>query len=61
MTKQEIVGHFLDGFKLDSNDVTEISWQQWLDYYTDLSLSIVDCNYFVRMLELIWQVEECSQ
>ena len=30
----------------------------WLDYYCDLSLSIVDDTYFVRMLEAIWQVNE---
>jgi len=29
-----------------------------LDYYSDLSLSIVDDTYFVRMLEAIWQVNE---
>lgn len=30
----------------------------WLDYYCDLSLTIVDDTYFVRMLEAIWQVNE---
>ena len=58
MTKAEILKTFLDSFALAGKKVTQITWQQWIDYYADLSLSIVDDNYFVRMLESIWQVYE---
>lgn len=54
MTKAEILKTFLDSFALAGKKVTQITWQQWIDYYADLSLSIVDDNYFVRMLESIW-------
>ena len=58
MQKQEILNTFLDGFALGDSKVYCISWQMWIDYYCDLSLSIVDDTYFVRMLEAIWQVNE---
>lgn len=58
MQKQEILNTFLDGFVLGDKKPHCISWQMWLDYYSDLSLSIADDTYFVRMLEAIWQVNE---
>jgi hypothetical protein len=36
----------------------EITWQEWVDYYTDLSMSLIDDNYFVQMMESVWGVCE---
>lgn len=50
---------FLDGFdgqKGDNNG--KITWQEWLDYYTDLSMSLPSDDYFVAMMESVWQILE---
>jgi len=40
-----------------NNDGT-ISRQEWDDYYTDLSMSLPSDEYFVRMMESVWQICE---
>ena len=61
LTKEQILESFMEGFCLEENHKLEsISWAMWSDYYTDLSLSIVEDEYFVRMLEAIWRIEEDS-
>jgi len=35
-----------------------ISYEEWLDYYTDLSMSMTDDKLFVAMMESVWQVCE---
>jgi len=58
-TKQEIFEDFLAGFEgVKGNDDGKITWNEWLDYYTDLSMSITDDLYFVRMMESVWQFPE---
>jgi len=49
----------LAGFEgAKGNDDGKITWNEWLDYYTDLSMSITDDLYFVRMMESVWQFPE---
>ncbi len=57
-TKEQIVAGFLEAFSLTGEAVTQVTVDMWRDYYTDLSMTIVDDNYFVGMLESIWQVSE---
>lgn len=35
-----------------------VTWQEFCDYYTDLSMSTPSDEYFVRMMESTWQVPE---
>lgn len=57
-TKEEIVGQFLMGFDLSGQGVRMVSKSEWMQYYKDLSMTMVDDNYFVGMLEAIWGVAE---
>ena len=54
-TREEILEDFLAGFEgVKGNKDGIITWGEWKDYYTDLSMSIVDDLYFVRMMESVW-------
>ena len=58
-SREEILEDFLSGFEgMKGNADGVITWQEWLDYYTDLSMSITDDLYFVRMMESVWQIPE---
>ena len=57
-TKEQIVAEFLNGFSINGEQVEKVTRDMWCDYYTDLSMTIVEDNYFVSMLESIWQVVE---
>jgi hypothetical protein len=57
-SKEQIVAQFLEGFGLTGEEVTKVTRDMWIDYYTDLSMTVVDDSYFVSMLESIWQVCE---
>ena len=35
-----------------------ITWNEWYDYYSDLSMSTPSDEYFVRMMESTWQIPE---
>jgi hypothetical protein len=48
----------LEGFSINGEVVTKITRDMWNDYYTDLSMTVVQDNYFVAMLESIWCVVE---
>ena len=58
-TKNEILGEFLNNFESvrDNNSVT-ITWDEFYDYYSDLSMSTPSDEYFVRMMESTWQIVE---
>ena len=59
LTREEVIGQFLDGFDgMKGNNDGKITWNEWLDYYTDLSMSLPDDRYFVRMMESVWQMCE---
>ncbi len=58
-TKDAILDDFLSGFEgAKGNRDGVISWDEWLDYYTDLSMSLSDDLYFVRMMESVWCIAE---
>jgi len=40
-----------------NNDGT-VTKQEWTDYYTDLSMSLPSDEYFVRMMESVWNICE---
>lgn len=50
---------FLNGFDgaRGNNDGT-ITQQEWTDYYADLSMSLPSDNYFVQMMESVWNICE---
>lgn len=59
-SRDEILTDFLSNFEGKSQiqgpaagDGT-VSWQEFLDYYTDLSMSTPSDEYFVRMMESTW-------
>jgi len=54
-TRDEILQDFLnnfDGAKGNSDGV--VTQQEFIDYYTDLSMSTPSDEYFVRMMESTW-------
>lgn len=54
-SREEILSDFLSGFEgVKGNRDGIISWEEWQDYYTDLSMSITDDVYFVQMMESVW-------
>jgi len=56
---EELVAEFLNGFDgARGNNDGNITWNEWLDYYTDLSMSMVDDEYFVQMMQSVWQICE---
>jgi len=54
-SKEEIIKDFLSGFEgVKGNRDGTITWEEWNDYYTDLSMSLVDDNQFIAMMESAW-------
>lgn len=59
MTKEQIFAQFVDGLNHNCQEVKEVNCEkEWAFYQMDLSLSIVDDEYFVRMTEAVWGVGE---
>jgi len=58
-SREDILKDFLSGFEgVKGNRDGTITWEEWNDYYTDLSMSLVDDNHFVAMMESVWQICE---
>jgi Ca2+-binding EF-hand superfamily protein len=58
-SKQEILGEFLNQFDgVRGNNDGTVTWEEFVDYYSDMSMSIPSDEYFVRMMESTWQVAE---
>ena len=58
-TRDEILMDFLNNFDgAKGNNDGQVSKQEFVDYYTDLSMSTPSDEYFVRMMESTWQVPE---
>ena len=45
-----------DGAK--GNDDGVVTWKEWVDYYTDISMGIANDEYFIQMMESVWQIPE---
>ena len=53
--RAEVLQDFLNGFEgVKGNADGRVSEQEWTDYYTDLSMSVADEEYFVKMMESVW-------
>ena len=58
-TKDEILAEFLNNFDgARGNNDGILTWEEFYDYYSDLSMSTPSDEYFVRMMESSWQVPE---
>lgn len=54
-SREDIIKDFLSGFEgVKGNRDGTITFEEWQDYYTDLSMSLTDDNYFVAMMESVW-------
>jgi len=54
-TKEQILGEFLNNFDgAAGNNDGVVTWEEWYDYYSDLSMSTPSDEYFVRMMESSW-------
>ena len=54
-TRDEILTDFLNNFDgAKGNNDGQVSKQEFVDYYTDLSMSTPSDEYFVRMMESTW-------
>ena len=59
LTKEQIFEQFCRGLSHNGQPVTEVRRDcEWRFYNEDLSLSVVDDEYFVRMTEAVWGVSE---
>lgn len=60
-TKEQILSEFLNNFEgARGNHDGQITFQEFFDYYSDLSMSVPNDEYFVRMLESAWQIPEAD-
>ena len=58
-TRDEILTDFLSNFEgAKGNRDGVVTKAEFVDYYTDLSMSTPSDEYFVRMMESTWQVPE---
>lgn len=58
-SKDQILNEFLTNFEGSrGNKDGIISRDEFFDYYTDLSMSVPSDEYFVRMMESVWQCPE---
>ena len=54
-SKDEILAEFLNNFDgARGNNDGIVTWDEFVDYYTDLSMSTPSDEYFVRMMESTW-------
>lgn len=62
MTGEEVIMQFLNNFDgAKGNNDGVISKKEWMDYYTDLSMSTPSDEYFVLMMEQTWGLAEDEQ
>jgi len=60
-TKDQLLADFLDGFDgARGNNDGKVTWLEFLDYYTDLAMSLPSEDYFVQMIESVWGISEDS-
>ena len=58
-TKEQILNEFLSNFEgAKGNRDGTVTRDEFIDYYTDVSMSVPNDEYFVRMLESVWQMPE---
>lgn len=58
-SKEQILSDFLNSFDgLKGNNDGVITYQEWVDYYTDLAMSTPSDEYFVQMMESVWCTSE---
>jgi Ca2+-binding EF-hand superfamily protein len=58
-SKDQILQEFLQNFEgVKGNRDGIITKDEFVDYYTDLSMSVPSDEYFVRMMESVWQCPE---
>jgi len=54
-TKEEILMEFLNNFDgARGNNDGIVTWEEFYDYYSDLSMSTPSDEYFVKMMESTW-------
>jgi Ca2+-binding EF-hand superfamily protein len=54
-SKDEILAEFLNNFDgARGNNDGIVTWEEFYDYYSDLSMSTPSDEYFVRMMESTW-------
>ena len=54
-SKDDILAEFLNNFDgARGNNDGVVTWNEWVDYYSDLSMSTPSEEYFVRMMESTW-------
>ena len=54
-SKDQILHEFLSNFEgARGNGDGIVTWEEFMDYYTDLSMSTPSDDYFCRMMESAW-------
>jgi Ca2+-binding EF-hand superfamily protein len=60
-TKDAVLREFVDTFKDSTNNEGKqgiVSWNDWVEYYRNVSASVVDDDYFVMVMEKAWGIKE---
>lgn len=58
-TKEQILDEFIMTFEGSQGKKDgSIAYNEWVDYYTDLSMSLPSDDYFVQMMESVWGICE---
>jgi Ca2+-binding EF-hand superfamily protein len=54
-SKEQILADFLNQFDGSrGNNDGAVTWEEWQEYYAELSMSTPSDEYFVRMMEQTW-------
>lgn len=54
-SKEQILSEFLNNFDgARGNNDGVLTWEEFYDYYSDLSMSTPSDEYFVKMMEATW-------
>ncbi len=61
-SKQQMLEEFLYNYLGPrGKEDGKVTYEEFLDYYSDVSMSIPSDEYFVRMMESTWQCPECEE
>jgi len=62
-TEEQVLGEFLETFESHHNTLTggtndqKVSFEEWIEYYSNISASIDDDQYFAQMMNSSWNLQ----
>ncbi|KAK7502239.1 hypothetical protein BaRGS_00006603 [Batillaria attramentaria] len=60
MTRNDVFREYLKNFEAENSVDGKVTLDEWLDYYSGVSISIDDDAYFSLMMYNCWGVKACD-